>query len=109
MRSVPMARRGGHARDSLQASAAMMQALEIVAAGGVDEQDEGLRALWRVIEHAAVRGHTELEERVGQPHLIFQGDKRAALTGRNRRRMRTERTQPWGAVGGEGVGTPLPH
>ena len=67
MRSVPMARCGGHARDGLQASAALMQALEIVAAGAVDEQDEGLRALRRVIEHATVRSDTEFEERVVQP------------------------------------------
>jgi len=98
MRSVPMARRGGHARDGLQASAALMQALEIVAARAVNEEDEGLRTLRRVIKHAAVRGHTELKERVVQPYLVFQGDKRAALIGIDSRRLRIERVQSEVAV-----------
>src|SRR3989442_334866 len=42
MRSVPVARRGGDAREGLQAAPALVQALEIVADRPSDEQHIGL-------------------------------------------------------------------
>ena len=56
MRAVPVASCGGHAGGSLEATAALMEALEIIAAGAVDEEDEGLGALGDEVEGAGVGG-----------------------------------------------------
>ena len=45
MSAVPVARSSDHAAHRLQAAAALMQALEEIAARAVDEQDVGLRRL----------------------------------------------------------------
>src|SRR6266850_1198869 len=70
-----------------------MQALKIVAAGSIDEQDEGLSALRCVIEHARVGGDSELEEGFVEPELIFQRDEAAALVGGDRGGLRIERVE----------------
>ena len=69
MSAVPVARCGGHAGDGLEAAAELVQALEIVTGGAVDEEDVGLRALGDVVEHAFIGGDAEIEERVERARL----------------------------------------
>jgi len=79
MSAMPVARCSGHAGDSLQAASDLVEALEIVAGGAVDEKDVGLRALRDVVEDAFVGGDAKIEERVGEPDLIFERGEVAVL------------------------------
>src|SRR5580693_7378515 len=71
MSAVPVACGGGHTGYGLEAAPALMQSLEIVASGTVDEEYVGLRALGNEVESAGVGGNAEIEESVGEPDLIF--------------------------------------
>src|ERR1700757_933855 len=84
MSAVPVACGGGHARSGLEAAAFLMEALEIIACGAVDEEDEGLRTFGDEVESAVIRGDTDVKERVGKPDLIFDGGKVALLVGSDR-------------------------
>jgi hypothetical protein len=79
MSAVPMAGSGGHTGYGLEAPAALVEALEIVASGTVDEKNKRLRALGDVIESAGVGGDAEIEESVGEPDLVFCGGKETLL------------------------------
>ena len=72
MSAVPVASCGGHARDSLQAASDLVEALEIIAGRAVDQEDVSLRALRDVVEDAFIGGDAEIEERVGEPDLVFE-------------------------------------
>ena len=56
-----------------------MEALEIVARGAVDEKDVGLRALRDEGKDAFIGGYAEIEERVGEPDLVFERAEVAVL------------------------------
>ena len=58
-----------------------MEALEIIAGGTVDEEDEGLVALRDEVECAVIDGEADVEECIGEPDLIFDGEKGALLVG----------------------------
>jgi hypothetical protein len=66
-------RRGDHLGCGLQAAAALMETLEVVAGRAVDEENVGLRAVGDEVESAVVGGDAEIEERVMEPDLIFEG------------------------------------
>src|SRR5713226_9631663 len=93
MRAVPVARGSHYVRHGLQAVTTLAQMLEIVAARAGNEQNEGLRALRRVIEYAAVGGDSEFKKRAVKPYLIFQRNESAALIGGNRGGLWIERVQ----------------
>src|SRR5260370_14439784 len=65
--SVPMAPGSADAADGVQAASAVMQALNAMAGGAVDEQNIGVSALWALTEHAAVGSDSEFEEHIVEP------------------------------------------
>src|SRR5580692_1867852 len=84
MGAVPVAGGGGHACGDLVAVAFLVEALKVVSGGAVDEKDEGLGALRDEVEGAVVDGEADVEESVGEPDLIFDGEEGALLVGRDR-------------------------
>jgi hypothetical protein len=74
----------------LQAAAAPIEALEIVAGRAVDEEDVGLRAVGDEVESAVIGGNAEIEERVVEPDLIFEGGEVTLLLAGDRGRDRIE-------------------
>lgn len=81
MSAMPVARRGDHLGESLEAAAALIRALKIISCGAIDEEEVGLRALGDVIEDALVSGDANFEERVVEPDLVFERGEVAALIG----------------------------
>ena len=79
MSAVPVARGGGHPCSGLEAAAFLMEALEIIARGAVDEEDEGQRTFGDEVESAVIGGDADVEERVGKPDLVFDGGEVALL------------------------------
>jgi len=79
MSAVPVACGGGHACSGLEAATFLMEALEIIACGAVDEEDEGLRTFGNEVESAVIRSDAKIEEGVGKPDLIFDGGEVALL------------------------------
>src|ERR1700722_11452036 len=70
---MPVARCGDHLGHGLQAATALKEALEIIAGRAVDEKDVGLRAVGEEAESAVIGSDAEIEERVVEPDLIFDG------------------------------------
>ena len=78
---MPVTRGSGHAGGGLVAASFLMEALEIVAGGTVDEEDEGLVALRNEVECAVIDGEADVEEGIGEPDLILDGEEGALLIG----------------------------
>src|SRR4029077_15407959 len=72
MSAVPVSRRGDHVDGGLQTATALVETLEIIAGGTVDEQHVGLRAFRDEVERAVIGGGTEIEKGVGKPDLVFE-------------------------------------
>ena len=75
MGAVPVARGGHDVRDGLQTPPTLTQMLKVIAARAVNEEDERLRALWCVIKHAVIGGHSELKQNFVEPDLVLQRNK----------------------------------
>src|ERR1700676_2072598 len=79
MNAVPVTRCGDHLDNGLQAATVLVEALEIVAGRAVDEEDIGLRAVGYEVQSAVIGGDAEIEKRVVEPDLIFEGGEIALL------------------------------
>src|SRR5262249_35003660 len=77
-----------------------MAALEEIAGSAIDQQDVGLGALGLEVHDTGIRGEAELEERVVEPELILERNKRPPALAVDGGRFRVERVEPEIAVFG---------
>src|SRR5690349_5757730 len=79
--SEPVAGGGGDGANGLQAASSLVQKLKVIAAGAIEQENEGLRTLRRVVEGAVVAGNAQFEKRIAQAELVLESGETAPLIG----------------------------